>query len=185
MIRHKFEQGFGLIEVLVALLIIAVGLLGTIALQSRAMQAELESYQRVQAMMLVEDMVARISANRRLGVRDCYVHTADYLGVGSTYDGTTACVPVDPVADADLNAWDSLLRGSSVTLDGNNIGAMIGARGCITSNAAGDIFTIAVAWQGLYPTVESDNPCAADEYGEDGWRRVLVRQVEFADLSGN
>ncbi|MDP2155736.1 MAG: type IV pilus modification protein PilV, partial [Sulfuricella sp.] len=59
------ERGFGMIEVLVSLFILLTGLLGLAGLLARSQQAEMESYQRAQALVLLQDMVARINANRK------------------------------------------------------------------------------------------------------------------------
>ena len=56
--------GFSMIEVLVSLLIIVFGLLGLAGLQVRIQQAEFESYQRAQALVLLQDIVERIHLNR-------------------------------------------------------------------------------------------------------------------------
>ena len=52
MITIKKQAGVGLIEVLVALLILAVGVLGFVALQYRAIEASSEGANRVQAINL-------------------------------------------------------------------------------------------------------------------------------------
>jgi prepilin-type N-terminal cleavage/methylation domain-containing protein len=51
------QRGFSLVEILVTLVIAMIGLLGLAGVQIRAHQAELESYQRAQALVLVSDMV--------------------------------------------------------------------------------------------------------------------------------
>ena len=191
MIQTARQRGFGLIEVLVALLIMAIGLLGTIALQSRAMQAELESYQRVQALILLDDMANRVYANRIR--RDCY-HlpgyeslTPEHAGVGSNLAGNQAELSAcNEVASRDLLSWDSLLRGIAVVDDSNNqVGAMIGARGCIERlDANARRFRISVAWQGLQNTAAPDATlsCGENLYGDERMRRVVSRIVEFAEL---
>ena len=56
--------GFSMIEVLVSLLIIVFGLLGLAGLHVRIQQSEFESYQRAQALVLLQDMVERIHLHR-------------------------------------------------------------------------------------------------------------------------
>ncbi|MFK4205892.1 type IV pilus modification protein PilV [Acinetobacter junii] len=58
------QKGVGLIEVLVALVILAVGVLGFVALQYRAVEATSEAINRVQAMNVARDLAERIRANR-------------------------------------------------------------------------------------------------------------------------
>ncbi|MFW1952510.1 type IV pilus modification protein PilV [Acinetobacter beijerinckii] len=58
------QQGVGLIEVLVALLILALGVLGFAALQLRAMDAAQEATEQTVAMNTARDLVERIRVNR-------------------------------------------------------------------------------------------------------------------------
>src|SRR5438067_6771224 len=82
------NRGFTLIEVLISMLIMAIGLLGLAGMQAVAQRAEVESYQRAQALVLVQDMVDRINVNRK--VAGCYAFTPV---AGSTYAGTGATAP--------------------------------------------------------------------------------------------
>ena len=88
---RKEQSGFTMIEVLVTIAILVVGLLGLAAMQTLSTLAELESYQRSQALVLVRDMADRMSANKGeiqkyaalnvgLAPQDCapYVATPDY-----------------------------------------------------------------------------------------------------------
>lgn len=58
------QVGVGLMEILVALLVLAIGILGFIALQYRAVEATSEAINRVQAMNIARDMAERIRVNR-------------------------------------------------------------------------------------------------------------------------
>jgi len=58
------QRGMGMIEILVALLILAIGILGFIALQYRALEASAESTSRVQAITLARDLAERMRVNR-------------------------------------------------------------------------------------------------------------------------
>ena len=88
-----------MIEVLVSLLIIVLGLLGLAGLQVRIQQSEFESYQRAQALVLLQDMVERIHQQRV--VAKCFRFTTDtaagtpYLGAGS--GGAPACAALPRV----------------------------------------------------------------------------------------
>lgn len=167
------EAGVGLLEVLIALLVLSVGLLGMAAMMVRAHQAEIESYQRAQALVLLEDIAARMTANRP--ARNCYAQ-ASTLGQGTTFSAS-GC---NGQADADLAAWDGLLKGAAETLSGASVGAMVGARGCITG--ANESYVVSVAWQGLSETGAPANTCGQNLYGNDAQRRVVSRTVRFATL---
>lgn len=203
----QHQQGTTLIEVLIAIVVLAIGLLGTAALQTRAQQAELESYQRSQALILAQDMLNRISSNR--GAARCY-DTMDgdenYVGTGFTYDpAVDACsgwgtVETRARADADIQEWSDLLAGSAETLDGTRVGSMTGARGCVryvgTDSAGNDVdwYLVSVAWQGQTSTQApgndidgTPNVCAQTTggnltYGDDTQRRVITLDLRLGKL---
>lgn len=57
------SQGFSLVEVLVALLVLSIGLLGLAALQTTSLQYNTGSYLRTQATFLAYDIIDRMRAN--------------------------------------------------------------------------------------------------------------------------
>lgn len=206
--RRGRNGGFSMIEVLVSLLIIQVGLLGLVGTQVVAQQAESEAYQRAQAVILLNDMVERINANRSYG--SCFAFTdpvagTPYLGVNDAGHYTTACSG-SAMAQQAMDGWDRELQGSAETNSSNSkIGAMLNARGCIssftdTSNVTGGVtvYVVAVAWQGqnhsFSPTaLAAANPtntalqqasaCGTGLYGsDDGMRRVVWDTVQIANL---
>lgn len=185
--------GFTLLEVLVSLLILVIGLLGLIGMQAQAQIAAFEAYQRGQAMIIVQDMADRLSTNR--GTAACYdlaTLGATYLGTG--YTGTPACAAAAgtaatrAIADADLAAWNNTLKGASEVLGGANIGALLGARGCITYTAATNSYRVAVAWQGMAQTVaptagDAAATCGQSLYGAETLRREVSTTVRIASLT--
>jgi type IV pilus assembly protein PilV len=190
------QAGFTMLEVLVSLLIAVVGLLGLIGLQTQAQVSEFESYQRAQALVLANDMVDRIAFNRGtdaagyvVGWR-CYIVTPNaaagdrFLGKANTAAAACADAGIagDPKirADADLTAWHDLLQGASetVTASGSRVGGLLGARGCITRDAASGVIRVSVAWQGMAPTVATADKCGTGLYGaNDALRRVVFTEV--------
>jgi type IV pilus assembly protein PilV len=149
-------RGFALIEILVTLVILVVGLLGLAGVTSRSNMTEMESYQRVQAVVLLQDMTDRLNANR--GVATCYSNSTTGVQVGTGYAGAPTCAAgnaqQNAQAVADLTAWDSALKGAAEKKSGGaNIGAMIGAVGCISLvDPANNVYLVSVAWQGLVNT---------------------------------
>jgi type IV pilus assembly protein PilV len=186
------QQGFAMLEVLVTLIILLIGLLGLAGIIARSNAVELESYQRVQALILAQDMVDRINANRKYA--PCYSNGGSGVTLGNGYSGTPACSASASLtlaaeraqAVADLVAWDNLLKGAGEVQGTQKVGAMIGARGCITQvDAANRIYRVSVVWQGMISTVASNDTCgqAANAYGGDGRRRVVTTTVRIASLS--
>jgi type IV pilus assembly protein PilV len=178
-----------MLEVLITIVIVVFGLLGLAGLQARMQAAELESYQRTQALVLLQDMVDRITTNRKNAAS--YVTGSPPLGTGSTLD----CSAPDPGAEKDLCDWNNALLGAAEIRDkdGANerkVGAVIGARGCISNpvTAAPQEFVVAIAWQGLTPTKEpGGSTCGQGEYGTDNelYRRVVVSRVIIACLKSD
>lgn len=150
----KSNFGFSLIEVLVTIVILLIGLLGLAALQSRAFTAQLESYQRTQALILLKDMSDRMEANRKNA--SAYTNN-NPLGVGGACPGTAT------VAEQDLCDWHNALMGSA---EGGATTAMIGARGCVFEEVApasgvAAVYQVVVAWQGLNLTAPPDTSTGA------------------------
>ena len=56
------QGGATMIEVLITIVILAFGLLGLVGLQAKVQLAEVESYQRAQAVVLLNDMADRLNA---------------------------------------------------------------------------------------------------------------------------
>lgn len=189
------QDGVVLIEALVSIVILAVGLLGLAGLQARAMNAEFESYQRSQAILLANDMAERVRMNRanKGDFKNISNSTTGSGYVGTGYSGsyvTTPCATT-PRSTADLCAWDSLLKGTAETLSSANVGAMIGARGCIFYDASTElsgiadsgVFTVAVAWQGTQDTVAPTINCGNNLYGSEAKRRVVSVKFRLAKLN--
>lgn len=61
--KCQFESGSSLIEVLVALLVFSVGMLGLAALQLNALRGVADSSQRSQSSWILQDIAERIRAN--------------------------------------------------------------------------------------------------------------------------
>ncbi len=184
------QSGFSLIEVLVALSITLIGVLGLSGLIVRSNQAEMESYQRVQALILLQDMVDRINANRQIA--SCFSNgtTGNTLGTATsgvtpTLTCTAGTAQQNAQVSADLAAWNNMLLGSAEVSGTTKIGAMIGARGCIVQiDAANNVYAVSVAWQGLVPTAAPGNTCGQNQYGgNDKFRRVVSATLRIANLS--
>jgi len=190
--RRSRARGFTLIEVLVAIVVVAVGLLGLVGLHVRLQQAEFEAYNRAQALVLLDAIVDRINANR--ATAQCYAVTAND-GTGAPYAGVAdaghaaafTCAGFGDVntqarALADLGEWDAALRGAAEMSGGNSIGGALNARGCINYDPATDVYTVAVAWQGLAETAAPAHPCGLNRYGNEAQRRVVWTTFRVATL---
>lgn len=61
--QRSSQQGVGMVEVLIALLLLSIAVLGFVALQFRAVDASSEAASRIQAVNLAQDLTERIRAN--------------------------------------------------------------------------------------------------------------------------
>jgi len=106
--------GFSLIEVLIALVIMSVGMLGIAGLYVEGMKAGRTSNFRHQAVTLASDVADRIRANPRAGV--------DYEGPGGNNNcvlGNVDCNPAQMAAN-DIDLWKAqaaaMLPAGTITI---------------------------------------------------------------------
>lgn len=178
---RRAQAGTTMMEVLVSIIIVVLGLLGLAGLQSQAALSEMEAFQRAQAVVLLQDMVDRINANRRQSIE--YV-TA---GVGTGED-VEDCSGAATVAARDLCEWSNALLGAAEASAGLSVGAMVGARGCVTAISATmpRQFMVSVVWQGLRPTAEPQiTACGQGEYGANGLRRAITSTIVIGCLQND
>ncbi len=184
-------SGFTLVEVLVTAVIIAFGLLSLAGLQAKMVAMQMEAYQRAHALVLAEDMVARINSQRIAAKGVAYAPPGETttVGTGDTFDTAEDCGDQPSVPEQDLCEWSFALKGAATEeeVDGEArfLGAMIGARGCVQRIPADSAsFRVSVAWQGLGETVAPSNAltCGKDMYGAEVRRRVLALQTTLANL---
>ena len=147
--RHR-QGGIGLIEVLLAVVILSVGFLAAAQMQVRGMRFNQGAYFMSQANFMLRDMTDRMRANREGVANGNY---AAFTTNASTtepacYTSATACSAAD-IATADLHHWSTLLHGRADAIDFlpllPSAGSIV-ARGTITRDAASNVYTIAVFW---------------------------------------
>jgi type IV pilus assembly protein PilV len=188
--RHhykRYQAGVSLIEVLIAMVILAIGLLGLVGLQARLNVLQMESYQRAQALLLLHDMAGRLASNRyNVGDYATGAPLATPLGAGMTCPTATATR-----VQRDLREWCLALQGAGEAIGTSKVGAMVGGRGCVEDLTGGD-YQVTVAWQGLAPL--SAPPvlvaCGSTLYNggtgstcvNDLCRRAVTTTVRIADL---
>ena len=148
--RISRAYGFSLIEVLIAVIILAIGLLGIAGLQVTSKRTSFEALQRVTAVMLAQDVIERMRANK--GQLAAYIAAADVtggLGVPGTNCTSAACTTAQ-IVTYDLYQWQQAIVGASETKAGANVGGLILPTGCITNTTGttGEV-TVAIAWRGL------------------------------------
>jgi type IV pilus assembly protein PilV len=189
------QRGTTMLEVLVTMIVLAFGMLGLAGLQSKLHLAEMEAYQRGQAVVLLSDMVQRIYANRP-SATSYVTGTASPLGVGDTQPAPTACSALPlatpgQLATRDQCEWSNALKGAAEARASTNAGAMIGARGCVEQFQAANpasgvcapgIYRVTVTWQGLNATVAPALTCGSGLYGAASLQRAISTNVTIGLL---
>lgn len=138
------ETGFSMIEVLVALVLISIGVLGMVAMQGRTIQYTQESVQRNAAAML--DAVL----NLRAQLREDSVY---YKAKGSDFPAAPArCAPLPADAKERLGCWAQQaskdLPGASALLNSQFYICRSPTPGTC-DNTKGSAIEIQVAWRAM------------------------------------
>ena len=128
--------GFSLIEVLIALIIMSVGMLGIAGLYVHSMQAGRTSLFRHHAVTLAGDVADRIRANPRAGV--AYEDAGPGAGTEEfgCVGGGGDCSP-EEMAAHDMALWD---QQAQATLPNGDVLV-------IYTNAVPSMYTVTVTWQ--------------------------------------
>ncbi len=148
--REK-TQGFTLIEVLVAMFVLALGLLGLAGLQAHALKNNQSAYHRSQATQLAYDIADRMRANLTEAQKFATSqYDSDVLAPTDATNQancktTTGCTPIQ-MAEQDLFDWNKNLK------DWLPLGTG-------TINATSPRFTVTISWDDNHDgDVDSDDP---------------------------
>ncbi len=149
--KRSAEAGFTLIEVLVTVLIMAVGLLGLAGLQLTALQYNHSAYMRSQATMLANDIADRMRANavaERAGAYDVGTAAVDT----DCNNNATGCTTSE-LAGNDLFEWNAALASDLpagegvVCLDATPDDGTGPAAANHACDGGGEIYAIKIWWQ--------------------------------------
>ena len=99
------NEGFTLFEVLIALAVLSIGLLGLAALQTTSLRFNSGSYYRTQATYLAYDIIDRMRANRAAANNVGAYNVGDVSTVTTTGACDTAACTSSDLATYDIVAW--------------------------------------------------------------------------------
>lgn len=122
------EAGFSMLEVLIALVVFSVGLLGMAMMQQTGMQTLAGSGQLSDAVYLAEDMADRIRANRGHAVSGTTYNSID----NAVNAHCVASCSAAQIAAKDLFDWDEAVNSQ--------------LSGVATIARSGDSYNITVSW---------------------------------------
>jgi type IV pilus assembly protein PilV len=176
-------KGVGLIEVLVALLVFTIGILGLGATQLAAKRANYEAMQRSIASSLAGDILERMRGNSG----ELSAYAVNELG-SSALTATISCISsscsTKDLAAFDLFEWSGLLAGASekITIAKNKsyAGGLLDSRACIAVDDG--LVSVAIAWRGVDDSINPlGSSCGQGSglYGASHERRRLLLVKSF------
>ncbi|WP_228729954.1 type IV pilus modification protein PilV [Shewanella avicenniae] len=148
------RAGFSLIEVMVALVILVIGLIGIFNLHIVAKRSSFESFQQTTAAFLANDILHRMKLNKTELAN--YAGTYGPLASGDT-EPTVCDVSGASCSSADMRIWDIyqwrwLFSGDAeLTSSSTSVGGLDSTSACITVGTDRNV-TIAIAWKGIQET---------------------------------
>jgi type IV pilus assembly protein PilV len=186
--RINSQAGFTLIEVMLAVLVVSVSVLGMAGLQIASKRAGHEAVQRTSGASLAQDMLERIRSNPQslasyvtTGVGGGTITTEPSPGCAN--DTTDICNPAQ-LAAHDMWEWEQAIDGAAETrVVGAStvaVGGLLNPTGCITLSS-GEV-TIAMAWEGYQslsnPIIDS---CGSGlgKYGTGDAKRQVLAMSTF------
>lgn len=146
------QAGFTLIEILIAVIVLSIGLLGVATLQVTSKRGNFEAMQRAAATLYAEDLLERMRTNPT--VLGSYVtSTGKTFTVGAEpptpgTDCAAADCDADEIAAFDLDQWWDLMAGTSE----GGAGGLTTPTACLSTAASavsGTEYTVAIAWRGM------------------------------------
>ena len=109
--KRKYSKGVSLIEVLVAVIILAFGLLGLAGLQSVSLRNNNSAMMRTQATYLAQDIIDRMRVNKTAAIDD--------MSYEQSMATATPTVAVNSTLDViDRNAWLTSIENTLPSGDG-------------------------------------------------------------------
>ncbi len=147
--RH--QRGVGIIEVLVALVVISFGVLGMAGLQLTGIKHTTSSYNRAKALLLIENMATRMRINHQA------VIDGDYAGFDTANGYDCAVKPTPYCQDSPTGAGESCTSGELAAFDLFSVAC--GAWG--TKGASDGVLGMLPANSNLKVAC-NDSPCKAD-----------------------
>ena len=138
---RSHSRGFTMVEMLVALVVLSIGMLGIAGLFAVSLRSGGSAIQRMQAVNLANDIADRIRSNRRAA--GAYTAATTDTGTDSNTGCTTAVCTPSQLAAADIYLWKqsitSSFKGGTAT---GSIAYTAGALSTLPST-----FVITVAWR--------------------------------------
>ena len=143
------QTGIGLIEVLIALIVLSIGFLVSANMQLRGMKTNQETYFESQALMLANDMMDRMRSNRAGVLAGSY----DDMTTGDVNKPSCASSGCDASGLAALDKYEWSAHLVNVDDDTDFIPVLppgsdnVAAKGTVSSPDSDGVYTITLHWK--------------------------------------
>ena len=144
------ERGFSLVEVMVALLVLSIGLLGLAALQTTGLKLNHQSYGRTQATLQAYDIIDRIRANKNGNT--IVNSTYDNVALGAQPSSTNCVTSSGPtycddnnMALYDIRSWN--IANSTLLPQGQGAVCRGTFNASFSCTVGGTIYRVVIAWK--------------------------------------
>jgi type IV pilus assembly protein PilV len=192
------QRGFTLIEVMIAVFVLSIGLLGVAALQLTAKKSSHQAWQRAQAVLLADSILERLRMNPSAAAS---YHTgigSSALGAGTRttpgQDCSTQSCTAAQMAAWDLWNWERRMDGKAIVDSANrNVSGLVDPHACIVFTAVSSSFPntgqlrVIVSWRGttdISDAVTSGTACGSGSAGSVDSRHQVIVNTYVVDERG-
>ncbi len=143
------QRGSSLIEVLVSMIVLAIGILGISAMQTSSLKSNQSSYQRTQAVFHSQDLVERMRSNQA-GVR-AGNYDAPEPALTAACLTSAGCSPAE-LAAHDVAEWEASITAglpfgaATVCIDATPDDGTVDDAAC---DGDGELYTIKIWWDDM------------------------------------
>jgi type IV pilus assembly protein PilV len=135
--RPNGQQGFSMLEVLIALMVLTVGLLGLAAMQEFAVNRSIDANELSIATNLAAEMIERIQYNPK--------HVASYNGITVSSTSDPCAAITDLMARGDCTQWRERLLQTRLPSPSGTVTATTTGPASLTQW----LITVQIRWSGL------------------------------------
>ena len=163
------QQGITLLEVLVTLLIIAIGLLGMLGMQAKSLSSHKDSFDRKAAVELLSQMTERMRSNHlgfMSGKYTSQLAIGGAIQVAPVCGSNVACSASD-IALADLSQWQGMIRTRLIDSAASISPNSAPGSGAISSR-------VTIAWKDPQLQSFTDKDCEAISITDKHYRCISI-----------
>ena len=190
------ERGFTLVEVLVAIVILAFGMLGTVGMQAFALQANRDARLQAQAVVFARELAEMMRGNKEIAVKTTaaanpYLVTSMTMASPSycmrVANASTGCTSALDVASAEMTDWLARVAAElpdarvSVCFDGAPYDANGLPQWTCNTTGTDEIVFIKIGWTRTVTDKSQTGSAALERASDTGSRPYVIVPV----TSGN